>query len=243
MSSRVRAVLAVSLFALVLGGVSVYTLVTDEITERVLSTDEGSEFESPPLEAPGGGTYAFMSTQPDTDDVPVTYDPCETIRIVVNDARAPRGADDLLDEALDQMQDLTGLTFRVDGTTDAEPLADDDIRDGDANRPVQLSWSDADTVPELAGDVAGLGGSTWIEDDGQRWYVTGDVVLDAEDLERFGPEVTMMVLLHELGHLVGLAHVDSTDELMHPSSGGPDWGPGDLVGLEALGNGRCGVPG
>jgi hypothetical protein len=240
---RIRAVLAVALFALVLGGVSVYTLVTDEITERVLSTDEGSEFESPPLEAAGGGTYAYMSTQPDTDDVPVTYDPCETIRIEVNDERAPRDADEILEEALAQMEDLTGLAFDVVGTTDAEPLADGDIRDGDTYRPVQLSWSDADTVPELAGDVAGLGGSTWIEDDGYRWYVTGDVVLDADDLERFGREVTMMVLLHELGHLVGLAHVDSTAELMHPSSGGPDWGPGDLVGLEQLGGGRCGVPG
>lgn len=238
MSSRVRAILAVGVLAVLLGGVGVYSLVTDEMTGTVLSTDPVSEYQSPPLEAPSGGVYAFMATQPETDDVPVTYDPCETIQVVVNERRAPDDADEILRDALDEVEELTGLSFEVTGRTGDDPLSDD-VRRGDGWRPVQISWSDADDVPELDGDVAGLGGSTWVEEDGQRWFVTGDVVLDAEDLEQLGGDVTTMVLLHELGHLVGLAHVDSTDELMHPSSGGPEWGPGDLVGLEALGQGTC----
>ncbi|MEG9227580.1 matrixin family metalloprotease [Aeromicrobium sp. Sec7.5] len=238
MSSRLRAILAVGILSVLLGGVGVYSLVTDLPTGTTLSTDPVSEYQSPPLEAPGGGVYAFMATQPETDDVPVTYDPCETIRVVVNEERAPDDADEILRDALDEVEELTGLSFEVDGTTEDEPLSDD-IRRGDGWRPVQISWSDVDSVPELEGTVAGLGGSTWAEEDGQRRFVTGDVVLDAEDLERLGDDVTTMVLLHELGHLVGLAHVDSTDELMHPSSGGPEWGPGDLVGLAALGQGPC----
>ncbi|GAA1744082.1 matrixin family metalloprotease [Aeromicrobium alkaliterrae] len=238
MTPRTRAVVAVGVFATLVGGVSAYSLLTDEITETVLSTDPASEYQSPPLTTDDGGVYAFMATQPDTTDVPVTYDPCETIRVVVNEDRAPDDADDVLDDALEQVTDLTGLAFDVVGTTDEDPLSDE-IRDGDDWRPVQITWTDVDTVPELEGDVAGLGGSTWIEEDGHRRFVTGDVVLDAEDLEVLGSQITTMVLLHELGHLVGLAHVDSTDELMHPSSGGPEWGPGDLVGLEALGQGRC----
>ncbi len=238
MSSRLRAILAVGILTVLLGGVGIYSLVTDLPTGTVLSTDPVSEYQSPPLEAPDGGVYAFMATQPETDDVPVTYDPCETIRVVVNEQRAPDDADDILRDALDEMEELTGLSFEVAGRTDDDPLSDD-IRRGEGWRPVQISWSDAAGVPDLAGDVAGLGGSTWVEEDGQRRFVTGDVVLDAEDLERLGRDVTTMVLLHELGHLVGLAHVDSTDELMHPSSGGPEWGPGDLAGLEALGQGVC----
>lgn len=240
MSQRVRAALAVAVFAVLIGGVSVYTALSDELSGRVLST-EPSEFESVPMEAPGGGTYAFMATQPGTDDVPVTYDPCQTIRIVVNEDRAPRNADAILDDALDRMTETTGLTFRVVGTTDADPLSTD-IGDPGDRPPVQVSWSDAETVPELAGSVAGLGGSTWVEEDGFRQYVTGIVVLDAEDLEELGEDVTRTVLLHELGHLVGLAHVDDRDELMHPFGDLPDWGPGDLAGLAALGEGPCGRP-
>lgn len=238
MSSRLRAILAVGVLAVLLGGVGVYSLVTDEMTGTVLSTDPVSEYQSPPLETQDGGVYAFMATQPGTDDVPVTYDPCETIRVVVNEERAPDDADEILRDALDEVEELTGLSFEITGRTDDDPLSDD-VRRGDGWRPVQISWSDADGVSDLEGDVAGLGGSTWVEEDGQRWFVTGDVVLDAEDLEQLGGDVTTMVLLHELGHLVGLAHVDSTDELMHPSSGGPEWGPGDLVGLDALGQGTC----
>ncbi len=233
MTSRVRAVLAVSVLALMIGGVSLYSILTEELTGTVIST-EASDFESTPLQGPDGGTYAFMSTQPGTDDVPVTYDPCETIRIVVNEERAPRNADEVLDDALAEMEDLTGLSFSVEGTTDDEPLSNDIGSDGD-RRPVQISWSDADSVPELAGDVAGLGGSTWVEEDGFRQFVTGDVVLDAEDLEQLGDDYTRTVMLHELGHLVGLAHVDDLGELMHPFASGQDWGPGDLTGLAALG--------
>lgn len=236
MTSRVRAVLAVSVLALLIGGVSLYTVLTDEITGTVRST-ESSEFESVPMEGPDGGTYAFMSTQPGTDDVPVTYDPCQTIRIVVNPDRAPRNADEILDDALERMEETTGLQFQVDGTTDADPLSTE-VGDAGDRPPVQISWSDAQTVPDLEGDVAGLGGSTWVEEDGFRQYVTGIVVLDADDLDDLGEDVTRTVLLHELGHLVGLAHVDDRDELMHPYGDLPDWGPGDLAGLAALG-GTC----
>ncbi len=49
------------------------------------------------------------------------------------------------------------------------------------------------------------------------------------------------ILLHELGHLVGLDHVDSTDELMFADNvGKQEFGTGDLNGLVRLGKGRCG---
>src|SRR5699024_4809943 len=134
--------------------------------------------------------------------------PCETIRVVVNEASAPRDADNVLRAALRAVEEASGLSFRVVGTTTELPMSSDDIRDGEEFRPVQVSWSDPDDVPDLAGAVAGLGGSTWLESDGRRRFVTGEVVLDAPQLRRLGTDTTVEVLMHELAHVVGLAHVE-----------------------------------
>ncbi len=49
------------------------------------------------------------------------------------------------------------------------------------------------------------------------------------------------MILHELVHVVGLAHVDDPTELMHPESqdGVTALGPGDRAGLARLGQGPC----
>jgi hypothetical protein len=86
--------------------------------------------------------------------------------------------------------------------------------------------------------------------------VSGVVAIDVgEDLpagfgERFSQGV---VLMHELGHVMGLAHVASGLELMwspdvdgasrFPSPLQNDWGPGDLEGLERLGTDAGCLPG
>ncbi|NHA00361.1 matrixin family metalloprotease [Nocardioides sp. W3-2-3] len=76
-------------------------------------------------------------------------------------------------------------------------------------------------------------------------YVTGQVTLDTDvydDLadERDGDVRARAILLHELGHLVGLDHVDSRAEPMYADNvGQPDFATGDRNGLVALGEGRC----
>jgi Zn-dependent protease with chaperone function len=56
-----------------------------------------------------------------------------------------------------------------------------------------------------------------------------------------GKRVVRAVVLHELGHLVGLDHVTAADQLMYPQvqPGVTDFGAGDLTGLAALGRGTC----
>ena len=50
----------------------------------------------------------------------------------------------------------------------------------------------------------------------------------------------LAVLLHELGHVLGLDHVESPGELMYSDNiGRTTFGPGDLEGLRALGQGPC----
>jgi len=47
------------------------------------------------------------------------------------------------------------------------------------------------------------------------------------------------LVLHELGHLNGLADVDDPDELMDPTLVATQWGPGDLAGLALTHSGGC----
>jgi predicted Zn-dependent protease len=120
-------------------------------------------------------------------------------------------------------------------------------RYGDRWAPVLIAWVTRVQDPDLDVDVAGAGGSHSVDvPNGQRAYVTGKVELNAEKLARIlrqpdGKHVVQTVVMHELGHVMGLAHVNSKSQLMYPEgqSGVTDFGAGDLTGLAALGKGAC----
>ena len=54
------------------------------------------------------------------------------------------------------------------------------------------------------------------------------------------PEVTRFGSVHEVGHLVGLDHVDDPTQLMYRSTVTTELGAGDRSGLAILGNTPCG---
>ncbi|HEY0889152.1 MAG TPA: matrixin family metalloprotease [Nocardioides sp.] len=54
------------------------------------------------------------------------------------------------------------------------------------------------------------------------------------------PAAAQAVVMHELGHVLGLDHVPDPGELMHDeNTGRVDFGPGDLEGLARLGATEC----
>ncbi len=191
--------------------------------------------------------YKFLLTQPRSDD-PVTYDPCKVIEVAVNPEGAPESYDVLVATAIEHVAGPTGLRFELIEETDERPgphRAPADLRKhGDGPPPVLVSWSDPDETPELAGRVAGVGGSIAVTKGVARLvYVTGSVTLDRElfeDLES-GPDGladAQAIIDHEFGHLVGLDHVRDRDQLMHATNNGQrEWGVGDLAGLARLGGG------
>lgn len=203
----------------------------------------------PPVVA-GTGPHAFMATQPGSME-PVAFDPCRPIAIVINARTAPPAGADLLAEAIAEVRAATGLDIVVEGATDEVPRSGRSAyqrdRYGDRWAPVLVAWTDPETVSELAGNIAGIGGPVMSGvDGGQRTSVSGIVALDGPQLAEMlawpgGAAQVRAVILHELGHLVGLAHVDDPGQLMHDEGhpGIVSFQQGDRAGLARLGQGAC----
>ncbi len=195
-----------------------------------------------PSVAQGEGSYAFTATQRGSNE-PVAYDPCRIIEIAVNPEGAPDNYDELVDTAIERTSDATGLALQRVGATDDR----DFTRNGSsvASRPpVLVAWATPDEMPDLEGDVAGIGGSAALQSgNGKLRYVTGIVVLDRDtfgDFEDDEAPFAQAIVDHEFAHLVGLDHVDDPDELMNEANVGvTTYGPGDREGLARLGGVDC----
>lgn len=207
---------------------------------------------TPPAKASASREFAFIGTISGADGKrPVAWDPCRPIHLVVNDAHAPTDSDKLLREATARVSSATGLQFVFDGATTEAPSADrspqDKDRYGDKWSPVLVAWTDPGTVQQLAGSVAGLAGPDGAPfyDAEQRHWVSGSVNLDGPQLSGIiqrpaGWDTARAIVMHELGHLVGLKHAPESSELMYANSTRQtDFGPGDREGLRQLGLGRC----
>ncbi len=184
--------------------------------------------------------FAFLQTTPLSGD-PVTWSSCEPIRYVVNPAGAPDGWQQTVTQAMDAVTAASGLRFEAQGTTDDRGF-ENRVDLLDRPGPVLIGWASVAEQPRLEGDTVGFAGPR-IGGNG-RTYVTGGVVLDAAAFERMearGNEaLERAVVMHELGHLVGLDHVDDDKQLMYPTTTfQTTFGNGDLEGLKELGDGPC----
>ncbi len=198
-------------------------------------------------EVPAGeGKYRFALTQPGSDQ-PVGYDPCQVVPVEVNPDGAPERWPELVDTAVSRTSEATGITFELVGESDDRDFFERRQTPFGDPPPVLVGWATDEEVEALAGDVAGLGGSTAVEKPGgRRYYTTGSIALDADTfsaLEQGGDddrEVSQAIVDHEFGHLVGLAHVNDPRELMHAEGVSTlRYGAGDIEGLARLGNVPC----
>ena len=198
---------------------------------------------------PEGGSHEFVAFQPD-GTTPVGYDPCRPIHYVVRPDNAPPGGEQVVLDAVARVSAVTGLQFVHDGPTGETSAATRQLfqpdRYGDRWAPVLISWQTEQENPEFVTDIAGEAGSVPVSvDGGPTTFVSGVVDLDAAAFARFlaapdGVPVARAIVLHELGHLVGLGHVPDPGQLMYPeTSSALDFAPGDLTGLARLGAGPC----
>jgi hypothetical protein len=213
----------------------------------------GLEEADAPLTSPAvvgtiSDSYKFLATN--DDGTPVGYSPCRPLHYVVNNATAPAGTDALLAKAIANISAASGIRFVDDGTSDELPA---DRREpyqpnryGDRWAPLLISWTTPAVAPALEGTVIGTGGSTMYSlDKGPKSYITGSLELDTPQVADLlsdpgGADYVLAVMQHELGHVMGLDHVDDPIQLMYPEIGAPDGlAAGDLNGLHLLASAPC----
>lgn len=204
----------------------------------------------PPLSGVPSASFRFEGTQTDGGN-PVAWSPCRPIHFVVRALHSPTGGRRALDQAIAKVSAATGLTFVDDGSTDEAPSSQREPyqpeRYGDRWAPVLIAWATPKEVPDFGVDIAGEAGATRVTTpSGDSTYIGGVVYLDptkyTEITTRSGQAVADSVILHELGHLVGLAHVNDAAQIMWPrgnSAGLTGYQDGDAAGLRALGLGNC----
>jgi len=202
----------------------------------------------PAVSTSTSGAYAFMF---EDGGVPVRFDPCRPIHYVYNPAGQPGDVDAIIAEAIDYVSSASGLAFTYDGQTDEVASFDRHLfqpdRYGDGFAPLIIGWSDEEATPDLDGTVTGLGGSSSVTGafGEQRYLKSGTVLLDIDDMRTLlgtgnGRKIARAVIMHEIAHVVGLAHVADPTEIMNASNTSlTEWGPGDLAGLAIAGNGPC----
>jgi hypothetical protein len=219
----------------------------DAATKRRTRTPKRRTKRTVALAAPASSPSAFAFSTV-LDGKAVRWDPCAPIRWTANTSRGPADGLAVLKEAVDRIAQLTGTNWEYVGPSSATPTTDYLPRSAQSEYPpVLLGWTDGAASDLLAGqprDVLGMTRTAWFgikRSDGTKIAAirTAAVALDRTDtLPLRGAGSWKALVLHELGHVMGLAHVSDRSQLMAavlPASS--DLQAGDLTGLSRVGRG------
>ena len=193
---------------------------------------------APPLPDAPAGTYVFSNL--DANGLPVKFEPCATIPWSVRGTDAEMALTRL---GIEILASTTRLTFKEVAPDSYRPLLDD-LPKSPTVTGIAVAWYDESQAPELAGNVAGLTHSqTWTQGNRQ-WRSFSGIGIERQPNDPLvvrGGLSAWVVLIHELGHAVGLGHVEDKVQIMYPSThiaSADIYQNGDLAGLARLGKGN-----
>ena len=168
----------------------------------------------------------------------IRWNPCTVHRYRINPRGAWTGYRQDVRAAFDQISEATGLRFRYAGTTRYVGWT---ARPGryPTGTSFTVSWARPSALRTLLGSVVGVGGASWSGNEFTQGRVTLDSTWRPGAYGRHSSVRTQhrLLLLHELGHAVGLGHVADRRQVMHPALQDLPgaYSAGDLAGLATLG--------
>jgi hypothetical protein len=192
------------------------------------------------IEPTESASFRFLDL---VDGEPLRFKPGSTLPFVVRDIGAPEDGLAVVRACLQRVADATGYRFRFQGIVSDFPGWEyGSAPKGDEVYPLWIGWVFDDEEPAFASNEAvGMGGPRSLRPHmGSPYLHTGLATVRAEfDLKPgFGAGTVGKVLLHELGHLMNLGHVDDPAQIMC-QGGNPQtpqgYGDGDLYGLWTVG--------
>jgi hypothetical protein len=192
----------------------------------------------------GGGNTSDYTFIQKWNGKPIRWNPCHVITYRVNLKYAPANVMPDIREALRRITLASGLHFKYVGTTSWLPRADYKGWPGTSN--TVIAWSPRDPMmPSIqwGGFTAGRGGPNTGFYRGKPWWREGWADFNSHDNAEFpagfGANSRGALLMHEIGHMIGLNHAKGGVEMMY---GGGGWtapaavyGAGDMHGLRLLG--------
>jgi len=191
-----------------------------------------------PAYAPAGTSAAWSRQTPGEER---RFGPCSPVTYRVNDSQAVKpGALADVHAAFARLHEATGIPFRYLGRTTTFPQGTEPLP-GDTD--IAVAWGqDDDTGWDLSGGALATSDvlATRAARDKQgavRRILSAGVMLNAAE-DDYSSSMRQGILLHELGHALGLGHTADTNQRMEENVWDGEttrWGAGDLAGLRRVG--------